>query len=173
MVPIALTAAQISDIADYLHSFKVGGYDISREVPQSIVVGDAKAGEAPFRSRCSACHSITGDLKAIGARFPDARQLQDAWLMPSTAGRGGRANVSPTTVTVTLPSGQKVDGRLIRIDDFVVTLELADGVPRSFGRNRDSPKVEIHDPLQPHRDLLPKYTDTEIHDITAYLVTVR
>jgi mono/diheme cytochrome c family protein len=176
MTPMTLTATQISDVSDFIHSFRVGGYDISRETPRTIVVGDAKAGEAAFKSRCSACHSTTGDLKALGTRFSDPQQLQNMWLMPSQAGgRSGTpaSNVRPTTVTVTLASGQRVEGRLIRIDDFVVTLAGPDGMPRSFGRNGDEPRVEINDPLKPHRDLLPKYTDTEIHDITAYLVTVK
>jgi cytochrome c oxidase cbb3-type subunit 3 len=177
MPPIALTDAQVSDVADYLHSFSVGGYDISRDIPKSIVVGDRTAGVAAFKARCASCHSITGDLKAIGARFADARALQDYWLVPSAAaGRGGRGagpSLRPVTATVTLPSGERIEGRLIRIDDFIVTVAGADGMPRSFGRTGDTPKVEIADPLKPHRDLLPKYTDQEIHDITAYLVTVK
>ena len=76
-------------------------------------------------------------------------------------------------LTVTLASGQKVEGRLNRIDDFVVSLTDADGAPRSFLRDGGSPKVEIHDPLQPHKDLLATYSDKEIHDITAHLVTVK
>ena len=62
-------------------------------------------------------------------------------------GGGAALNVPPTTVTVTLPSGQKVERRLNRIDDFLVSLTDADGTPRSFRRDGDSPKVEIHDPL--------------------------
>jgi len=174
MVAIALSASQVSDIADYVHSFPVGGYDISRQVPPSIVVGDAKAGEATFQSKCSSCHSAARDLRGIATRVSDARQLQDMWLMPSAAGRaGGLANVSPAKAAVTLPSGQKVEGRLVRIDDFIVTLMPADGMARSFRRSGDSPKVDITDPLRPHRELLPKYTDKEIHDITAYLVTLK
>ncbi len=177
MVPIKLTMEQISDVAAFIHSFRVGGYDITRQPPPSIVVGDARAGEAAFQARCAACHSTTGDLKGLGAKFQDARDLQQMWLMP--AGGGGRgavaapSRVPATTVAVTLPSGQKVEGRLLRIDDFLVVLEQADGTPRSFGRQGESPKVEINDPLRAHRDLLPKYTDKEIHDITAYLVTVK
>jgi len=169
MVPINLSSAQIADIAEFIHSFRVGGYDISRETPQSIVVGDARAGERVFQSRCATCHSISGDLKGIAAKFGDARELQQAWLMPSAAGAASRA----MTVSVTLRSGQKVEGRLLRIDDFIVTLALADGTQRTFARDGDAPKVEIHDPLQPHRDLLPKYSDDEIHDVTAFLVTLR
>ena len=74
---------------------------------------------------------------------------------------------------VTLPSGQTFEGPLVRIDDFLVTIQLPGGMARSFTRNGDVPKVAINDPLAPHRNLLPKYTDDEIHNITAYLVTVK
>ena len=56
---------------------------------------------------------------------------------------------------------------------FLVTLTDNEGNSRSFTRNGDTPKVEVHDPLQPHRELLPKYTDKDIHDLTAFLVTVK
>ena len=58
------------------------------------------------------------------------------------------------TVTVTQPSGEKVEGQLRRIDDFIVTLVEADGFERSFRRDGDRPKVEVRDPLKGHRDLL-------------------
>lgn len=177
MLPLKLTTEQIADIATYIHSFRVGGYDITRVPPPSIVVGDAKAGEAAFQAKCSSCHSITGDLEDFRlSRIGEERDLQQMWLMPSAAGgrgRGGPTNVPPMTVAVTLPSGEKVEGRLVRIDDFIVALEQADGRARSFGRNGDVPKVEIRDPLKPHRDLLSTYTDEEIHNITAYLVTLK
>ena len=55
---------------------------------------------------------------------PTASTLQQTWLMPGGGGRRWRraapVNVPPTTVTVTLASGQKVEGRLVRIDDFIV-----------------------------------------------------
>jgi cytochrome c oxidase cbb3-type subunit 3 len=82
-------------------------------------------------------------------------------------------HVPPATVTVTLPSGETVEGKLDRIDDFTVTLTDSDGYERTLSRNGDEPKVVIHDPLEPHRQLLAKYTDKEIHDITAYLVTIK
>ena len=66
-----------------------------------------------------------------------------------------------------------MEGRLVRIDDFVVTLELADGSSRSFRRDGDVPKVEVHDPLLAHRELLSVYADKDMHDVTAYLVTLK
>ena len=59
------------------------------------------------------------------------------------------------------------------MDDFIVTVELEDGSVKSLRRNGDSPKVEVRDPMQPHRDLLSVYTDKDIHNVTAYLVTLK
>jgi cytochrome c oxidase cbb3-type subunit 3 len=143
----------------------------------NVVVGDAEAGMEFFSTRCASCHSATGDLKGIASRIEDPKTLQQTWIMPNGGGRGGRGastvNVPPTTVTVTLASGQKVEGRLGRIDDFLVTLTDAEGKLRSFPRSGDHPHVEVHEPMQPHLDLLPVYTDKEIHDVTAYLVTLK
>jgi cytochrome c oxidase cbb3-type subunit 3 len=76
-------------------------------------------------------------------------------------------------VTVTTPQGERVQGRLDRIDDFIVVLTPADSVQRSFRRVGDAPRVEIHDPLEGHKKLLTVYTDKDMHDVTAYLVTVK
>jgi cytochrome c oxidase cbb3-type subunit III len=74
---------------------------------------------------------------------------------------------------VTLASGEKVEGVLDRLDDFVVSLTERDGTHRSFRTSGDTPKVEVRDPLQPHRQLLTKYTDADIHNVTAYLATLK
>lgn len=173
MPKINLTPAQIEDVAAYLHDFKVGGYDISRMTPPSIVVGDAKAGEAYYQKACSSCHSLTGDLKGIAAKYPDAKRLQNTYLSGGGGGGRGAPSRTPVTVTVTLANGTKMEGRLIRIDDFFVTLAEPDSTQHTYRRDGDSPKVELHDPQQPHKDLLPKYTDTDIHNLTAFLVTVK
>jgi mono/diheme cytochrome c family protein len=165
------TAQQAAELAAYLHSFRVNGYDGSRMRPQTILVGDAAAGQAYFERRCAGCHSATGDLRGIASRIPDPRTLQQRWLNPGGGGRG--LPVRPATVSVTLPSGQRIQGRLVRIDDFLVTLLLDDGRQRTIRRNGDVPRVEIHDPYQPHKDLWPVYTDADIHNVTAYLATLQ
>jgi mono/diheme cytochrome c family protein len=176
MPKFTLTDDQIADVAAFVHTFRAAGYDESRLKPPSIVVGDAKAGEAFFNAKCGSCHSASGDLRGLATKIADPRLLQQTWLLPgSGAGRGGPppVEVKPTTVTVTLPSGEKVEGRLDRVDDFIVALTMADGTRRSFATNGETPKVEVHDPLQPHKDLLRTYSDTDIHNVTAYLVTLK
>jgi cytochrome c oxidase cbb3-type subunit III len=167
---------QIEDLAAFIHSFPVDNRDPARFPPPSILVGDVKAGQAYFQSKCSSCHSVTGDLKGIASRITDPKTLQNTFVMPGSSGRGGsavNAKIPTVTVTVTLPGGQKVEGRLLRVDDFTVSLIGGNEVPRTFRRDGDVPKVEIHDPVQPHRELLSTYSDKDIHNLTAYLVTLK
>jgi mono/diheme cytochrome c family protein len=176
MPAFALTNDQISDLAAFMHSFRVAGYDSSRERPVSILVGDAAAGAKGFASKCASCHSATGDLHGLANRIPEPRTLQQTWLMPgSTAGRGGGprpARPRPPSVTVILPSGEKFTGPLERVDDFAVSLKTPAGERRSF-RIGPGVQVTVDDPLQPHKDLLRTYGDPEIHNITAYLMTLK
>lgn len=144
----------------------------------SILVGDAGAGQAYFAAKCGSCHSVTGDLQGIAARISDPKMLQNTWV--AGGGRVGRGPAAQSTskprvatVVVTPVSGQTIEGRLVRIDDFFVTVGLEDGSVRTFPRDGDVPKVEVRDPLKAHRDLLAVYTDKDIHDVTAYLVTLK
>ena len=175
MPAFALTADQIADLAAFMHSFRVAGYDASRDKPASIVVGNAENGQKYFTETCGSCHSVTGDLQGIATRISDPRTLQQSWLLPgSLAGRGAPppSRPRPPTATVTLPSGEKIQGEVERVDDFVVSLKTADGGRRTL-RVTNGVQVSISDPLQPHRDLLRRYKDADIHNVTAFLSTLK
>jgi cytochrome c oxidase cbb3-type subunit III len=166
----------VKAIAEYIHSIAAtargqGSPPPGPPVTLNVLVGDANAGRAYFASKCSGCHSATGDLSGIGTRISNPTQLQNYWVGGGAGGRGG--GPTPVTATVTLPSGQKVEGRIGRIDDFIIILTDEDGGSRSFRRDGDAPKVEIHDTREAHRRLLPTYSDKDIHDVTAYLVTLK
>jgi cytochrome c oxidase cbb3-type subunit III len=151
--------------------------DEGRPAP-SILVGNASEGKAYFAVKCSGCHSATGDLQGIATKISDPKKLQTAWVAGGQRGDdSGTTPGAPTarsvTAVITLPSGATVGGQLIQIDDFLVTVALADGTEQTFDRNGDVPKVVVHDPMKTHRDLLSEYTDKDIHDVTAYLVTLK
>jgi cytochrome c oxidase cbb3-type subunit 3 len=139
----------------------------------NVLVGSASAGQVYFQAKCASCHSVTGDLKGIASKYSDPRTLQNTWVSGG-GGRGGRGGgpTKPTPVTVTLSNGQKLEGTLIRKDDFIVTLTLADGTRKSITRNGEVPKVEVHDPDEAHKKLVPTLEDKDMHDVTAYLATV-
>jgi len=188
MPPMNLPPDDVKAIAAYIRSVLAsarpqGAPPAGPVVTLNVLVGDALEGRRYFELRCRNCHSSVGDLQGIATRFPDPTQLQNLWVAGGRGGgRGGRgggdAAAEPSsrrevTVTITPPSGPRVEGRLDRIDDFIVVLTLADGAQRSFRRDGDVPRVEIHDPLETHKKLLQVYTDKDIHDVTAYLVTLK
>ena len=73
--------------------------------------------------------------------------------------------------TVTLASGQSVSGTVKQMDDF--NLSMIDGAGNYRSWPRESIKVELDDRLAAHRQLLEKYTDADMHNLTAYLVTLK
>ncbi len=170
MPGMALAPEQIADIAAFIHNFPVNNRDPARFKPPTILVGNATAGEAFFKTTCASCHSVTGDLKGIGAKYQDPKALQNYWLMPAGGGRGAVAPTHLKPVTVTVGS---ITGRLVRIDDFTVTLRLPNGPEQTFRRDGDTPRVVINDPMQAHKQLFTKYRDEDIHNLTSYLVTVK
>jgi cytochrome c oxidase cbb3-type subunit III len=174
-----LSMQDIAAIAAFIHSFPVGGRAAITGTVDPLV-GDAKAGEAYFNGpgKCSTCHSATGDLAGIGDKLGDPRAVQGAILSGQIGGGRGAAAaegeaVPVKTVTVTLPSGKVVEGTLDRIDDFLVSLTDADGNHLTFVRNGDVPNVVVKNPLQPHLDMLPNWKDDDMHNLTAYLVTLK
>lgn len=188
MPPSNLPAESAQAIAAYIRSILAtargqGAPPAGPRVELNVLVGNPAAGQAYFATHCSSCHSPTGDLSGLAGRFPDPMALQNAWVSGGGGGRGGRGGGSAAVtaapsrrevrVTVTLASGEKVEGRLGRIDDFIVTLTQSDGTARSFRRDGDLPRIDIRDPLEAHKKLLLVYTDTDMHNVTAFLATLK
>ena len=188
--PITLIEADTVAIAEYIHSVHatMGGQGSPpgrnpTNVTLNVLVGDPKSGEATFNAVCGSCHSVTGNLKGIASKFSDPRALQNGWVSGTTAtfggGRGGRGGGGGNVpAVVTLADGSKLEGTLVREDDFLVVLMLPDGTRRSMARTNGVPKVEIRDPKAGHVDAIVKLAhedmhNTMLHDITAYLWTIK
>jgi mono/diheme cytochrome c family protein len=174
-----LTDQQITDIAEFLHERLEAAKSRAATDTMASLVGDATAGASYFNGpgRCTTCHSITGDLAGIGAKY-DPSTLQGRMVNPRAGGggRGQPAVVSPRaarTVTVALANGQTVSGTLDYISEFAVTLIEKSGTRRTFKRDGDVPKVVISDPLQAHFDMLRTLRDKDMQDLTAYLWTLK
>jgi cytochrome c oxidase cbb3-type subunit 3 len=184
---IVLNQGDTVAVAEYIHSVlaTTGGQGSPPGrnpvgLKLDILVGDAKAGERYFDKVCARCHSAAGDLKGLALKYPDPRTLQNAWVGGASAanpfggGRGGGGAGNP--VTVTMADGSKLEGKLVRKDDFLVILTLPDGTRRSIARHDGVPKVEVKDPNEAHKKMVLDLDDPEnknLHDVTAYLATLK
>src|SRR5580692_7645669 len=167
MPAMPLTDEQVSDIAAFLHARAAEALrsnGVPRGYPaEKLLTGNADAGKVFFNGAggCNQCHSPTGDLAKIAAKYAPI-DLEAHMLYPE-----GRH----TTAVVTLPSGEQIKGPLVHADDFVVSLQDTSGWYRSF--SRDAVKVELQDPLAAHRELLGKLTQADVHNLFAYLETLK
>jgi len=136
--------------------------------PTNMQGGNASAGAVYFQQNCSSCHSVTGDLASYGKRF-DAVNIQQRLVFPNRILGGSKKK---TQVTVVKGNAAPISGTLVRIDDFDVTLAPVAGGVVTISR---SPKVKVtlDDPLKGHYELLNRYTDDDIHNLTAYLETLK
>jgi len=169
----SLTEEQVRGIAEFLHmqvelAANRGTYQV-----QNIVTGNAQAGEAYFKGegKCTTCHSVTGDLAHIGSKM-EPLDLQAAELYPDARSNDFGGTRPQRQVTVTLADEKKLTGSLKHLDDFYVSLDDAQGQHHTIAMAKGV-KVVVEDKLVFHRQMLDKYTDKQIHDLTAYLVTLK
>jgi len=167
MPPMLLPDQQVTEIADYLHARAaeaVKSAHVPKEYPvEKLLTGSAEAGKTYFNGAggCKNCHSPSGDLATVARKYSPI-DLQAKMLYP-----GGEHSIA----VVTLPTGEQIKGPLRHIDEFEITLSDGSGWYRSFPRDRV--KVEVQDPLAAHRDLLPKFTQKDIHNLFAYLESLK
>jgi cytochrome c oxidase cbb3-type subunit III len=174
----SLSDAQIKDIAEFLLGRTQAAANRMDYKILNIVTGNPKAGEAYFNSHCVQCHSASGDLAHIATKFEPVA-LQSRFLYPKTEHWPGMPGPPPDpreqkTVTVTLASGETYSGKLDRLDDFSVALTDASGEHRSWlFEDEKGIKVDVHDPLKAHAEMLHEFTDTDMHNVLAYLETLK
>jgi cytochrome c oxidase cbb3-type subunit III len=176
MPAITLSDADMAAIVAFIHDAKTKAESASggrRAVDvDDLRTGNVDAGKRYFNGAggCATCHAIAGDFARVGSRFEGLALLQ-RMLYPGS-GRGAGPAAVPPGVTVTTSSGQTVTGKLAFRDEFTVSLIDADGWTRSWPIG----SVRISggdDPLRAHIELLAKYTDEDMHDVLAYLQTLR
>ncbi len=167
MPKFTFSEAEMSDLVKFIHAqaklaaSRPGGrrgVDVA-----DLQTGNVSAGKEYFNGagKCSSCHSPTGDLAGIATRY-QGLQLEERMLYPRDA---------KDTLTVTLPSGETVAGRLEYQDEFTIGMRDANGIYRSWPTN--AVKYTIDSPVTAHVDQFPKYTDDDIHNLMAYIQTLR
>jgi len=169
MPPLPATEDQIADIAAYLHArakeaLQSSGVPAAYPV-EKLLTGSLEKGKAFFEGAggCKNCHSPDGDLAGVAKKYSSI-ELEAHMLYP---------DFKPPAATITLPNGEKISGVVSHIDDFVVSIRVGDksGWNRAFAR--DAVKVELNDPATAHRELLPKLSQDDMHNLYAYISTLK
>lgn len=194
----ALTAAQAADLSAKLRSLgfaaaqagqRGGGRGARPGWPAaltgqqlSIVVGDPALGKAFFNGpvgRCSTCHSVVdgqpsaaANLAHIASKYPEPKTLQNMMLLNRDSGWSPRTG-KDVTATITYRDGRTLKGYLSSVSDFKVVIRDDEGTETVISRADGEPRVDLTDRLQAHLDLLAKYSDNDIHNLAAYLVTLK
>lgn len=163
-----LSDAEIRNIADFLHAESKVAASVARRIPteyplEKLLVGNANDGKEFFNGtgHCNQCHSPDRDLAHIASKYKPF-DLQTRIAFPSGA---------VPRVKVTDNSGKTFAGEQVYADEFLISLRDKDRVVHTF--QRDRVKVEIDNPLAAHERLLHTYTDKNIHDLFAYLETLK
>jgi cytochrome c oxidase cbb3-type subunit 3 len=167
MPRFSISEPEIAALVAFIHSQKLKADALAGQrrgvETADLQTGNADAGKRYFNGagRCSTCHSPTGDLAGVAKRF-EGLKLEQRMLYP----RGVKAKV-----TVTLRSGEVITGELAYQDEF--TIGLRDKARHYRSWSTAQVKFTIDAPVEVHAELLAQYTDDDIHNLMAYLQTLR
>jgi cytochrome c oxidase cbb3-type subunit 3 len=176
MPAIPLSDADMTAVVAFIHDAKTkaesaGGGRRSVDV-DDLQTGNVAAGKQYFNGTggCATCHALSGDFATVGSRFQGLALLQ-RMLYPGS-GRDAGAAAAPPMVTLTTSSGQVISGKLANRDEFTISVTDANGWTRSWPVN--TVRIDGGDnPLRAHIEHLAKYTDKDMHNVFAYLQTLR
>src|SRR5215467_11678942 len=174
MPPFNLGDADLGAVVAFIHAQKTKMESHAgrrRSVTaEDLRTGNAEEGKQYFNGAggCAKCHSPSGDLAGVANRFRGLALLE-RMLYPW--GRKAGPASSPATATVILPSGEAVMGKLAYRDEFVIGLVDSSGWYRSWFRNKV--RFQVNNPLEAHSEQLGKYTEETMHNVLAYLQTLR
>jgi cytochrome c oxidase cbb3-type subunit 3 len=175
MPPQNLPDSDVAAIVAFIHDTKTKAETLvgaRRAVdPADLQTGNAQAGQQYFNGPggCAKCHSPTGDLAGVATRLQGLPLLQ-RMLYPGGRGRAGAPPAAPVA-TIKLPSGQTVTGKVAYRDEFTIAITDAAGYYRSFSLR--GVKVSIDNPFEGHIAQLAKYTNDDMHNVLAYLQTLK
>lgn len=159
------SGAEIVDLSNFLKQrVEYTAQNRTARKPPNVLTGNADAGRAWFNGagKCAQCHAGSRSLAGIGTRY-DSVTLQQRFLFPRPR---------PVAVTVALRSGERVTGVVDRIDDFSVSLRDEHGEYKNLTRG-PGVEVKLDDPLAAHHELLDRIADEEIHNVVAYMETLK
>jgi hypothetical protein len=185
----SFTADEIRQLAQFLServNETMRGSPTYIVLNENVLTGDPKAGEAFFKGAggCTKCHNDKErNLAGIGSRITNAQQLQARVLYPGPAGGGGRRGAPPPApdakpnplapvTTITVAGGKPMIVQVIEEDSFMITFRDPSGAMQTM-RKTPAVKITVTNPMQWHIDFADRLEDKQMHDLTAYLWSLK
>jgi cytochrome c oxidase cbb3-type subunit 3 len=167
MPPFSLPDSDIQALAAFIHlqqdkALSQTGTRMGVE-EADLRTGNAAAGKQYFEGvgGCTKCHSAMGDLARVATRFTGL-QLMEQMLYPRQA---------QEKVTVKTATGQTLEGTVEYRDEFTVGMRDAFGVYHSWPVSAIT--YYLDDPAEAHVTAMSKYSDEDMHDVLAYIQTLK
>ncbi len=133
----------------------------------NILVGNASKGRAYVAAHCMSCHNAE-TFAHIGSRYRSPDQLQRGWIWPTNRDDTALA----ITAIVKMQNGRTITGRVTLVSDFRITLVDSAGQTHAIDRE-PGVDVKMQDPLAAHQEMILNLTNDDMHDVTAYLATLK
>jgi len=153
---------QLTDITEFLHLQVEEVANRGTYKVLNILVGNAPKGKAYVEAHCMSCHTAE-TFAHIASKFRSPEQLQRNWIWP--------AHDAEITANVKR-SGEMIAGRVTRISDFRITLVDRSGETHTIDRG-PVVEVQIKDQLAAHQEMVMTLANDDMHNVTAYLVTLK
>lgn len=158
---------QLRDISEYLHLLVEDVANRGTYHVLNILVGNAAEGRAYVTAHCTSCHTAE-TFAHIASQFHSPEQLQRGWIWPTRDQDGSLS----TTATVRTSDGRVTVGRVTQVSDFHITLVNNAGLAHVIDL-KPGVEVQIKDPLAAHHELIMTLTNNDMHNVTAYMETLR
>jgi mono/diheme cytochrome c family protein len=165
-----MSDGELKDIAEFVHLqveavANRGAYHVL-----NILVGNAASGQAYVTAHCMSCHTAE-TFAHIGTKFRLPEQLQRGWIWPSRP-TGSGDNSLAVTATVKASDGSTITGRVTQVSDFRITLVDSAGHTRAIDR-KPGVEVQMKDPLAAHQEMILTLANDDMHNVTAYLNSLK
>jgi mono/diheme cytochrome c family protein len=159
---------ELKDISEFIHLRVEDVANRGTYRVLNILVGNAAKGHDYVEAHCISCHKAEA-FAHIGGKFRSPDQLQRGWIWPA---RGTGENALTVNATVDMPGGGTIAGRVAQVSDFRITLIDGTGQPRTIER-RAAVKVLMRDPLAAHQEMIMTLSNDDMHNVTAYLDSLK
>jgi mono/diheme cytochrome c family protein len=161
---------ELKNIAEFVHMQVEDVANRGTYHVLNILVGNSALGQDYVAAHCMSCHTAK-TFAHIGSKFRSPQQLQRGWIWPARPVSSADSSLADTAA-VKMPDGGAITGRVTQVSDFRITVVDQAGKANVIDR-KPGVEVRMNDPLAAHQEMIMTLTNDDMHNVTAYLDTLK